>query len=640
MKKQAAFSPWKILLVQIVNRNLGDAVIADNAEYLLRKALPKEQQKTAKIFRYNIGSAEPLSVQFADAVVFAGGGLIKFKQEQFYEPVIQVLEEAEKHHVPVFFNSVGVEGYDPEDERCINLQRALNLPCVKGFSCRDDCSTLQDTYLSGKAIPVDSVPDPAVWCPETYQNRLEKPDRKCIGLGITRPELFLEYGTGSLDADFQLQFWKEVTTLLEEKGYTWKLFTNGLTADEQFAEQVLSFIGHGEKVTRPANGATLVNTINGFRGIIAGRMHSNIIAFSLGVPSVGFVWNEKIRFWGQKIGKPERFLAPSSLTAEEMVFALEAAISEGAGKLKETEKQALVDSLSRFFREKVSARNVTLNVDFDYRNHLISTALGGKDLINNNLNTPVGIKDSLKSGFRFLEVDVRLDANDKLVCVNGWNEDTYRRLGQPLPPEAEGDPEQQSELPPLSGEAFKEAKSYGLYPTSNLHDVLHNFRRKLLFAPHADAILILDIGIPEEEKKDVFFQQLHDAFHVNRGGPWMSSIHVWICIRTAKDYGLLRKQKLDFNVIYYLPKAIDSSEEEQDRVRRAIDYCEQKGIEYISVATDNWNESTAALCKESHLKPVVMSYSNVDDIARAFDLGAELVGSHQLTPNYFKDLTF
>ncbi|WP_296567278.1 hypothetical protein [Ruminococcus sp.] len=79
----------KILLVCIVNRNYGDTIIADCTDYLIRRALGRDSGSS--ILRYKIDCGDLWQIQFADAVVFAGGGLVKFRQEKFYPHVCDII---------------------------------------------------------------------------------------------------------------------------------------------------------------------------------------------------------------------------------------------------------------------------------------------------------------------------------------------------------------------------------------------------------------------------------------------------------------------------------------------------------------------------------------------------------------------
>ena len=74
-----------ILLVQIVNRNLGDTVIADSAAYLIGQVLPWYGRQHYVIQHYDIQSEDYELVRLADMIIFDCGGLIKYRQEHFHQ---------------------------------------------------------------------------------------------------------------------------------------------------------------------------------------------------------------------------------------------------------------------------------------------------------------------------------------------------------------------------------------------------------------------------------------------------------------------------------------------------------------------------------------------------------------------------
>ena len=199
----------KIMLVSLVNRNYGDSVIADNTAFLIRKALGSR----AEILSYDLRCGDVYRIRFCDAVVFAGGGLIKFRGECFLEYISEIVNEAQEHDIPVYFNSVGVEGYDDNDPTCQALKEVINLPCVKSISVRDDTELLKSSYLTRKQS-VHSVIDPAVWCRQTYTDII--PEKTgYVGIGIAREQLFCDYGHSELDGEYMLRFWRELIDKLE-----------------------------------------------------------------------------------------------------------------------------------------------------------------------------------------------------------------------------------------------------------------------------------------------------------------------------------------------------------------------------------------------------------------------------------------
>ena len=107
MKFKSTTSKINILLVEIVNRNFGDTVIADNTAYLLQRALPMTSRSRFAIQHYNIFTEDYEMVSRADLIIFDGGGIIKYKWEKFYYYTSRILECAQEHKIPVYFCGVG-----------------------------------------------------------------------------------------------------------------------------------------------------------------------------------------------------------------------------------------------------------------------------------------------------------------------------------------------------------------------------------------------------------------------------------------------------------------------------------------------------------------------------------------------------
>ena len=114
-----------------------------------------------------------------------------------------------------------------------------------------------------------------------------------------------------------------------------------------------------------------MENISGFSSVIAVRMHANIIAFSLGIPSVAFVWNDKLRFFGQSIGYPDRFIEYDKISdAGYVMDVFEKACKEGCSqKILDREKDSAYASVKDFFvpfsKELLSCRRRDLtNVKF------------------------------------------------------------------------------------------------------------------------------------------------------------------------------------------------------------------------------------------------------------------------------------
>ncbi len=293
------------------------------------------------------------------AVIFAGGGIVKYKYQQFHIYIDEFTKRADELGVPVMMNAVGVEGYDANDPECMLLKRALNRDCVKYISTRDDIDTLSDKYCeNGQKTAL--VADPV--CSLSFMKPLRKKPHvgHIIGLGTVRSGLFVDN-----DIDFtredMLKFWSLLVSEIKKRGMQCKIFCNGTIDDMIFQDDLAAYMGlsDAEKkdlmYERPTSVGQLARYINGFDAVITGRLHASIIAYSYSVPSVGLVWNDKQRMFGRITGHPERFIEPENFNAESVIDAVEAAMKTGYDEEKRRSFTSTTSAfMDRFVRDYLS----------------------------------------------------------------------------------------------------------------------------------------------------------------------------------------------------------------------------------------------------------------------------------------------
>ena len=604
----------KILLVRLINRNYGDTVIADNTAFLIRKALGSR----AVILDYDLRSRDVFQVRYCDAVIFAGGGLIKFRGEDFEQYISGLIEAAEEAHVPVFFNAVGVEGFDEENAACMALIKAINSPCVKGISVRDDTKTLIDSYLQTD-IRVRSVVDSAVWSDKTYKNIKPQKDGY-IGIGIAREMLFADYGHSDIDGQYLAAYWCELIRRLEEKGFKWKIFTNGLNSDEEFAEKILAAVGHGEKVPQPMSSDELIETIASFDGVIAQRMHSCIIAYSLGIPAVGLVWNDKMRFWGERIGCAHRFVAPEELTAQKTVEDFEMSLSDNIKKADRALKRGVYKELRHFLRRcgKNALHTEPLK---DYSSKMVAAALGGIGKKFKNTNTIDAFRQSLDAGFKLFETDVRAAADGTAVCINGWNKDSLGKLGIEFTERSKQG---------LDTETFKSCRYYKRYRAVTFDSLAAEFSEKLA---DRDIKLIVDIGKPPKDRAESLIGSVAGSIRAHNIPPE----RIMIRAQRESDVELTEKTGLGCVVAYFVSAGKDA-EDSAKKLKTALSCCKKHSIKVLSMTPEVFSADVAAQCRKNGVRPLVLSYTKTEDIYNAFEDGAEYVGSHYISPGHMTDL--
>ncbi len=106
----------------------------------------------------------------------------------------------------------------------------------------------------------------------------------------------------------------------------------------------------------------LVNKISSFDAVISCRLHPSIISFSLGVPSVGIIWNSKVKHFYQCCGYADRVFDVSTINSVDIVTKLDAIIEEGVSK----NEDYLMSVYNRLFEGIKTAFNLTDNKAHPY----------------------------------------------------------------------------------------------------------------------------------------------------------------------------------------------------------------------------------------------------------------------------------
>lgn len=245
-----------------------------------------------------------------DLIIVVGGGIIKYKYQDFWMDLTALLKASTFLVKPIVFNAVGVEGYDISDRKCRILKQAMHLPALKYISTRDDIDTLQGCYFDGNPhLPCEQVADPAVWASEIYG--ITKDSRsEIIGIGVIRSKIFIDNGIEYSESKV-IDLYVGIAKELINRGEKIELFTNGVDADNITAQKVKILLqqdGIDVKLCVPNNDRELLQIISSYKAIIASRMHACIIAYSLLVPAVGLVWNDKLLLFGRNINAEENFI--------------------------------------------------------------------------------------------------------------------------------------------------------------------------------------------------------------------------------------------------------------------------------------------------------------------------------------------
>ncbi len=262
----------------------------------------------------------------SDLVVFGGGGMLKYHSQAFWASDWCILNCCRKKNIPIYFNAVGIEGYDDNNFTSRLIKKMLRNSNIVGITTRDDIDAL-NKFLPNNQNKV--VGDPALFSKELYGSADKK---DVVGINTIRAGIFNVNGFDTSEDDV-INFYCAMIERLNKDNIKWQLFTNGVRSDYKLAEAILRKMNIEKTdevlVPRPEQITELIKTISGYSGVIAGRMHAMIIATSYGIPTIGQIWNEKIKWFSKHIGAESRFFYPDDMKNYDAVY--------------ETFKKALLD---------------------------------------------------------------------------------------------------------------------------------------------------------------------------------------------------------------------------------------------------------------------------------------------------------
>lgn len=253
------------------------------------------------------------AVKKSDLVVIGGGQL--FYDSYLNFPIklylLSMLTKRSNKKVCIF--SVGVS------RNFSLLGRYLLTKAVKNYNpveiyVRDLNSkqNMQKLLKGNESLNIKVVPDPAVVSDSTYTiGNLPKLSEK-IGVCITSLETLCQSDRNCLSENDLEKFYEKLIREIISEGRQVVLYTNGSLEDEIFKEKIFNAMKNTsqnkllEKEERVLTAEQLVKLISSFSSLVAHRLHSNIIAFSLGIPAVGLEWDEKVNNFYCGIGLVSR----------------------------------------------------------------------------------------------------------------------------------------------------------------------------------------------------------------------------------------------------------------------------------------------------------------------------------------------
>jgi polysaccharide pyruvyl transferase WcaK-like protein len=280
-------------------------------------------------------------------VLIGGGQLLMDNELSFILRIRELVRIARFLHIKVAFYACGI-GSKWSRMGSHLLAKALLDDNVSWISARDHGSreTLQ-SLLPNCKLKCNIAMDPALFAAEAYGVDA-CPESNIIGLGILTPSTLRRRAIGLKDTFSTKrvkQFWINLARLLAADNQQFAFFTNGRSDDYAFAESIVASLRtsdpeqHIVLLDRTINPRTLVAQMARFRAIVAHRLHANIIAYSLCIPSVGLVWDKKVAEFGKMTKREHFYLDTDQMDAHTVRQRLYEAINAGIDESRVVEQK-------------------------------------------------------------------------------------------------------------------------------------------------------------------------------------------------------------------------------------------------------------------------------------------------------------
>lgn len=266
-------------------------------------------------------------------LVFAGGQVISDIALNFPLKFNRTVALASRSSCPIAIYSMGVSDRFSPLGRML-FRRAFRGGKFRYVAARDCRSQANIGKKLGIHREVSLSVDPAVFCAEAYSISKKKNARLRVGIGIAHPaELSTHLHNDEKIDEFSFSDpMIRLVAILRENDIDVCLFNNGSAEDDYFMRQVVKRADklYGKPIAtlpRPLTPKDLVKNISSFDVVVAHRLHANIIAFSLCIPSIGLCWDEKVASFFEKCKRTEWKL-DSSASAEEIFTKIQSAITD------------------------------------------------------------------------------------------------------------------------------------------------------------------------------------------------------------------------------------------------------------------------------------------------------------------------
>ena len=300
--------------------------------------------------------------------------------------------------------------------------------------------------------------------------------------------------------------------------------------------------------------------------------------------------------FGVRLLRTSSKLEDTSARLEEMEMAeLERLAAEEAERLKNALQPERIKPAG-----EASAPEILANA------RIVAHALGTVDGVE-GLNCLEGFQQHYAAGVRVFEADFRMTSDGYVVLRHDWTGGLQQDIRTTAIP---------------TREEFLAAPILGRYTPLSFQDLL------LLMTEYPDVCIVTDTKFLEAEEVTLQFRSMLNEAH--KLGLTYLFDRFFIQVYSVSHYTIV-------NNLYHFPHYIytlyqDNFSETEDAFREKVTFCEQNGIEGLTLWDYWWDPDYAAIADWHHVKVYAHTVNDADKARRLIDSGVSAVYTDVLDP--------
>lgn len=240
---------------------------------------------------------------------------------------------------------------------------------------------------------------------------------------------------------------------------------------------------------------------------------------------------------------------------------------------------------------------------FQYK--IMAHALGGLENTYTYSNTLEGLQQSLALGYKFIEVDLILTADNKLVCSHGWSEQTYKDTGVRY----------DRNNPVMTYEQFMNTKIQGKYTTIDATKIVEMMKK------NQDIYVEIDLRTLDKATATKTAQAIVEVFHYDR----VLLDRLLVQVGSSEMYEAIDRVYHFKYYQYFVHKA------EVKNIDKIISFCESKGIVSVAIKDKYLNAMLISKFKDHGLFILVHTVDTVEEAVMWLTSGVDIICTNFIT---------